>query len=107
VEEDLVAGTWREALLKLHARGWNTDEIDAACETLAEACEAGAFQGAGIGELSAEQVGSVLESALPAAETEALRRVADLRHRVGKEADALRAALYDLDAFACEFGGDD
>ena len=35
---------WREALVVLNDAGWETDDIDAACERLAEACTDGEFE---------------------------------------------------------------
>jgi hypothetical protein len=49
----------------------------------------------------------VLRQRLPADEARALVVVAELRAAQGGEADALRRALYDLDAFAYEYAGDD
>lgn len=102
-----MAGSWQDALMRLHVSGWDTDEIDAACDALAEACDEGALEGTPIAELTAEQIGTVLENPLSPGDAAALRVVADLRHQVGSEAEALRAALYDLDAFAYAFSGDD
>lgn len=93
--------------MTLHVAGWDTDDIDAACEALAEACDEGPYEGSEILDLGEDQVARVLGSAPPADQTRALLRVAELRNRVDPEAEALRRALYDLDAFAYEYAGDD
>ena len=102
-----MSESWRDALMKLHVAGWNTDDIDSACEALAQACDEGSLEGFEICDLSADQVRGVLASPVATDEADALRRVADLRHRVGPETEALRAALFDLDAFAYEYAGGD
>lgn len=91
---------WRDALLRLHVGGWDSDDIDAAAESLSEACTDGPFADAEIRELSRADVARVLGSELPERDLDALRVVADLRSQASREADALADALFDLDAFA-------
>ena len=95
--------SWRDALMRLHLAGWDTDDIDAACEAVEEA----AGSGVSIGELSSAEVRDALESEVRDDEVSALLTIADLRARQGAEAQSLRDALYDLDAFAYEYAGDD
>ena len=40
-----MSESWRDALMKLHVAGWNTDDIDSACEALAQACDEGSLEG--------------------------------------------------------------
>ena len=63
-----MAMAWQDALMKLHVGGWDTDDIDAACEALCEACREGRLAGTEIAELTPDQVRSVLETDVPSAE---------------------------------------
>lgn len=99
--------TWQDALMKLHVRGWDTDDIDGAAEDLLEACTEGDFEGTRILDLSVPDTARALGASPPEDEIRALLVVADLRAREGPEASALHRALYDLDAFAYEYAGDD
>ncbi len=100
-----TSSSWRDALMRLHVAGWDTDDIDAACAALAEACDEEA--GVGVQELSSARVRSVLGVEVGEGEVSALRILAALRAGVGAESEALREALYDLDAFAYAYAGDD
>jgi len=102
-----VASSWRDALMRLHVAGWDTDDIDAACEALVSACEEGPASGAEVTELTAAEVRDILETPVADEEISALLTVAALRAMEGAEAQQLREALYDLDAFAYEYAGDD
>lgn len=102
-----MARTWQEALLTLHVGGWDTDDIDDACETLAEACDEGILGANEVVDLDADDVRSVLDNELSVEEADALILIADLRQQVGGDAEALGDALYDLDAFAYEYSDED
>ena len=91
---------WRELLFRLHASGWNADDIDEACEGLYEACSEGAYEGTDVEDLSSQQIRSVLKVDVGERLVVAIRGVAALRAQQTPEAEALRKALYDLDAFA-------
>ena len=99
-----VGVTWQAALLRLCRRGWDTDEIDAACEALIEACETG---GRPLEALTADDVDDILDVDVHPAEVPALVAVARARSGAGPDADALQRALYDLDAFANRDGDDE
>ena len=94
-----MSAGWKEALSVLYENGWETDDIDAACEALFEACDEGAYSGQPIAELSADQVESVLDVEVDDEESHALALLADLRVQSGSAAEALARALYDLDRF--------
>ena len=68
------SSSWRDALMRLHVAGWDTDDIDAACAALADACDEEA--GVGVEELSSEQVRAVLEVEVREAEVSAVRAAA-------------------------------
>lgn len=91
---------WRESVLRLHAAGWGTDEIHEAAEVLAEACREGEFIGIEIRGLSAAHVRQLLGTRLDENVRHALLHVADLLEQQTEVSDALREALFDLDAFA-------
>jgi hypothetical protein len=104
-----VFPAWQDALMRLHVRGWEPDDIDAACEALREACSEGAHAGAQLASLTPSQVGRVIGQTLGEDEVAALLRVAELHGREDADGELLRAALYDLDAFAFAYAyaGDD
>jgi hypothetical protein len=99
--------SWQDALMRLHVGGWDTDEIDAACEALVEACEEGGAEGFTLDALTTDQVDDILDVDVIATEVPALLTIARVRSSSGTEARALRDALYDLDAFAYAYSGDD
>ena len=98
---------WRVLLFRLHASGWNADDVDEACEGLYEACSEGAYEGTDVEDLSTHQVRAVLHVNVDERLAVAIRGVAALRAQQTSEAEALRNALYDLDAFAYGFDGND
>lgn len=98
---------WRDALMRLHVGGWDTDDIDAACEALVEACEEDESAGFALGDLTAAEVDDILEADVAADEVPALLALARVRSSQGDDARALQEALYDLDAFAYAYAGDD
>lgn len=101
-----MSNAWRDCLFRLHASGWNADDIDEACEALSEACSEGVYEGTAVRDLTTDQIQAALRAEVPAPQLDALRVVAALREQQNAEAEQLRQALYDLDAFAYEFSGD-
>ena len=101
-----MSGGWRDALFRMHLNGWNADDIDEACEALYEACSEGAYEGVAVVELRPAQVTALLGVDLDPRLVTALQQVASLRAMQTAEADDLRAALFDIDAFAYDFAGD-
>ena len=98
--------TWRDALLRLHVHGWNADDIDEACEALYEACSEGMYEGGLVDDLTPDQARSVLNTNIRTSLLMDLQQIAALRSQQTPDAERLRRALYDLDAFAYEFGDD-
>lgn len=96
-----MAGTWQEALMLLHERGWPGELVDEACEALIESCLEGKFQGRLIRELTLHEVRRILGQQLSSEESRALCGVAEVRDRSGD----VREALRDLDTFADSLGG--
>ena len=99
--------SWRDALMRLHVGGWDADDIDEACEAIYEACTEGTHEGVAVEALTPLEVCGVLNVELDEALLSALQAIAALRGRQDREADDLRQALYDLDAFAYDYAGDD
>ncbi|MEN8161051.1 MAG: hypothetical protein ABFS41_13345 [Myxococcota bacterium] len=99
-----MAALWQEALMLLHARGWDGELIDGACTALVEACTDGEFEGREVTALTPEETRRVLEEPVPADESRALCRLAEVHDRADAEGDAMRGALRDLDAFADALG---
>ena len=97
---------WREALLHLHANGWNADYIDEACEAVHVACDEGKYEGTEVGDLSLAQIQSVLHAQLGDRLLTSLQVIAALRRCQNIEAEDLQRALHDLDGFAFECTGD-
>jgi len=95
---------WQDAVMRLHIGGWDTDDIDAACEALVEASEG---SGSELRALTRAQVEDILETKVEENEVPALLLIARLRASESTDAHALREALYDLDAFAYAYAGDD
>jgi hypothetical protein len=97
---------WRDALLRLHNGGWNADDIDKACATVHDACDEGKCEGTEVGDLTLTQLRSVLHLGLDEHVLRSLQTIAALRRCQDHDAEELRRALYDLDAFAYDFGDD-
>jgi len=97
---------WRDALLHLHANGWNADDIDEACEAVHVACDEGEYEGSEPGDLTLAQIQSVLNVQLDHRLLTSLQVIAVVRHCQNIDAEDLQRALHDLDAFAFEFTGD-
>lgn len=91
---------WRDALIQLHFGGWDTDDIDAACEVLVEACEERAALGLELAALTPAEVEDILDIEVEPDEVPALLVLADLLASEDEDAEALREALDDIDAFA-------
>lgn len=94
-----MAQSWQEALLILHALGWEGDLIDGACEALNQACSDGALQGRALLGLSRREVEGVLQQGVDEQESGALLRLAEVHDRLDHQGNELRHALYNLDAF--------
>lgn len=92
--------TWEDALVHLHELGWESDDIDSACEALVEACTDGIFEGTEPTDLADEEIEQILGSELEPAARQALARLASMLGEQHAEAEALREALSDLDEFA-------
>jgi len=95
-----LAGTWQEALLLLHRRGWHGELVDEACERLIEACLEGELAGRPTGDLTQHEIARVLGQSPTEEEARALARVSEVHDRTDPDGHALRDALGDLDAFA-------
>ena len=92
---------WEDALIHLHEMGWDTDDIDAACDQLVEACtEGGEYEGNEPSELDAEQLEAIFGGDVSAGEQRAVVVLAELRAQEDPESDALQEALWDLEDFA-------
>jgi hypothetical protein len=102
-----MSQSWRDALMRLHVAGWDTDDIDGACEALAEACEERGDDPAEVTGLTVAEVRDILEIEIGDDEVPALLTLTALHSTQGAEAGELRKALYDLDAFAYSYAGDD
>lgn len=92
--------SWEDALVHLHEMGWDTDDIDSACETVVEACTDGDFEGSEPTDLSRDELEQILGRELEASERHALVRLASMHGQQDDEGEALREALWDLDEFA-------
>jgi hypothetical protein len=99
-----LPGTWEEALLLLHRRGWRGELIDEACGRIVEACGEGELAGRPVGGLAAEEIAAVLTQPLGDAESRALARVCEVHERADAQGHSLREALRDLDAFVDSLG---
>jgi len=106
-KEKQVSLGWRDALMNLHFRGWDADDIDLGAEALCETCAEGVFEDREILDLPDHVVQLVLGDDLTKVEVAALRVIADLRGQETAEAAILRRAIYDLDAFADAFADGD
>ena len=99
-----MPGTWQEALMLLHARGWSGELVDEGCTALLEACSEGELEGKEVSELTTAEALSVLAEPVADDEIRALCAAAEIHDRGDSEGDQLRAALRDLDAFADSLG---
>ena len=96
----MAISSWEDALTHLHEMGWDTDDIDAACDKLVEACtEGGEFEGNEPSELDKAQLAEVLGDDYDENEQRAVVVIAELRAQEDPEAEALQEALWDLDDF--------
>ncbi len=100
-----MLGSWRDALMRLHVSGWDSGDIDAACETLIETCEEDPESQLELATLGPSRVREILGTRIADDEVAALLQVAAVRSSQGAEGQALRDALYDLDAFAFDYAG--
>jgi hypothetical protein len=91
---------WEDALIHLHEMGWETDEIDAACDAIVEACTEGDYEGNEPSELDDDQLEEVLGGDYAVSERKALAALAELRAQEDPDAEAMREALWDLEEFA-------
>lgn len=92
--------SWEDALVHLHEMGWDTDDIDAACDKLVEACtEDGDFEGNEPSELSTGQLTQVFGDEVSETEQQAVVVLAELRAQEDPDSEALQEALWDLDDF--------
>ncbi len=89
-----------DALVHLHEMGWETDDIDAACDVLVEARTDGDYEGHEPSELDDEQLEDVLVGEYSARERKALVVLAEIRAQQDPDGDAMREALWDLEEFA-------
>lgn len=92
--------SWEDSLILLHENGWETDDIDAACDALVEACTEGDFEGSEPSELDDAQLASILGSDATAAERKAIVHLTEVRAQEDPEAEALTEALWDIEDFA-------
>ena len=91
---------WEAALIHLHEMGWDTDEIDSACEAVLDACSGGLFDDTEPRELDADQLAQILGDEVDASECAAIVRLAEVKAREDPEAEAMQEALWDIDDFA-------
>ena len=99
-----MAGTWQEALMLLHARGWSGENVDDACTALLDACAQGELEGRDVSQLGPSESQAVLSTRASDDELRALCVLAELHDRGDAAGDEFRAALRDLDAFADSLG---
>lgn len=93
--------SWEDALVHLHEMGWDTDDIDAACDKLVEACtEGGDFEGTEPSEMNPGQLQEILGDEVSGGEAQAVVVLAELRAQADDpELEAMQEALWDLDDF--------
>lgn len=96
----MADSNWEDALIHLHEMGWDTDDIDSACEALVEACTDGAFENTEPSELDPDQLAQVLGDEYSPSERDAVVLLAEMRAAEDPETDAMREALWDIDEFA-------
>lgn len=103
-ESDLPS--WEDALLRLNAAGWETDDIESACEALIEACESGEASDYEVTELGKDDVEEILDVDVDPQLVPSLLSVAEQMSRADADTRDFREALYDLDAFAYDSDDD-
>jgi hypothetical protein len=96
----MTRGTWEEALLLLHRRGWHGEGLEDACARLSGACLEGELAGRPLEQLRPHEIARALGHTLADDEAAALARLCEVHDRVDASGQALRDALADLDAFA-------
>ena len=96
----MADSNWEDALIHLHEMGWDTDDIDSACEALVEACREGIFEGNEPSDLDSDQLKQILGGDMSSSEQEAVVCLAEVRGQEDPEAEAMREALWDIDEFA-------
>jgi hypothetical protein len=99
-EKAMADSNWEDALIHLHEMGWDTDDIDSACEALVEACRDGIFEGSEPSDLDSDQLKQILGNDMSGSEQEAVVCLAEVRAQEDPEAEAMREALWDIDEFA-------
>src|SRR5688572_10006289 len=99
-EKAMADSNWEDALIHLHEMGWDTDDIDSACEALVEACREGVFEGNEPSDLDSDQLKQILGGDMSSSEQEAVVTLAEVRAQEDPEAEAMREALWDIDEFA-------
>src|SRR5262249_9517728 len=99
-EKAMADSNWEDALIHLHEMGWDTDDIDSACEALVEACREGIFEGNEPSDLDSAQLKQILGGDMSSSEQEAVVCLAEVRAQEDPEAEAMREALWDIDEFA-------
>lgn len=90
---------WQRALRVLGSAGWDAEDIERACETLAPLC-----QDDDAGELSPSDVQRQLSAQLSQQEAKALLDLARVHDQADADGAALREALRDLERFVNEEG---
>ena len=68
----MADSNWEDALIHLHEMGWDTDDIDSACEALVEACREGIFEGNEPSDLDGDQLKQILGNDMSTSEQEAV-----------------------------------
>jgi hypothetical protein len=96
----MADSNWEDALVHLHEMGWDTDDIDSACDALVEACREGIFEGNEPSDLDSDQLKQILGGEMSSSEQEAVVCLAEVRAQEDPEAEAMREALWDIDEFA-------
>jgi hypothetical protein len=99
-EQAMADSNWEDALIHLHEMGWDTDDIDSACDALLEACREGIFEGNEPSDLDSDQLKQILGDDMNSSEQEAVVCLAEVRAQEDPEAEAMREALWDIDEFA-------
>ena len=92
--------SWEDSLIHLHEMGWETDDIDTACDSLVEACTDGDFEGSEPSELDDSQLAQIFGPDVSESERKAIAHLTEVRAQEDPEAEALAEALWDIDEFA-------
>lgn len=88
--------SWKDALVHLYEAGWDGDDIDAACDSLLEACDSNTD----LGDLRFREIEEILDQELEREDAAALIVVAEVRADDGRDHQMLCEALDDLKAYA-------